>query len=906
MKLRQQTFILLLSTLTLLTFSACSSSDNSNGSDSPEQPASPTVLMPLYKAGTGTELYKVSKDKQTLVKDINTADSSSLAKNFCTTDNAMYFTSTDQTHGFSLWKSTGSEASTTQVSNLYFSYVYDVTCMSERIYFVAEYNNQYGLWQSDGTQEGTYRVSSTDGPIDQASDLTRVGDSLYFTADYQGKDVLWKTNSTGSVTTILKYNNAPITDPDGLIGVDDHLFYFLPGIALWKTNGTSSGTHLIKDNFTYFYDWNMQSLNGYLLFYAEDASTLGDDVLWRSDGTTVGTVALKDANDDYFTNVSLHATPSAIYIISNNKLYKNSTTSNITTLLASASNASFRSMENVADTLYFIRQSTSNTEIWSSTGTAAGTSSLFSINNITQTTYERAVQNLINVNGTLFFTAVDNNAGTELWSSDLTQEGTSVIKDIYPGDVSSYPLDLISFQNKLFFTAHNAQYNREIWKSDGTQEGTILLKNINDKSHESSLDTYQLLFQYKGLTYFIANDGIHGKEVWVSDGTEQGTHMLKDIAVGATSNDIRNFTEYKGVLYFSAEDEEHGRELWKTDGTSDGTILVTDIYPGPKNSYPSQPKILNNKLYFSADTATGKRLFVSDGTDAGTTALIQANGNLLKNLRYLTLIGDLLYFQASGSDDDIEAYVSDGTSAGTHLLKNISTTRSTHPSNFIGTDHLTFFTASPTHGQSALYKTDGTPLNTKVLQDSDGNGLNYINDVVSLNEHVYFQATNGINPGLWMSDGNNTQLLHDYNANILNTPQNLFAHKDLLYFLASPGTEMQLYSSDGTSVHTQAVTDSTTGEILKASYATYNHSTSTLFFVLNNSSNYALDFKTKHVQKIDLNVDGCRYPELKLNTIYETSDSSTYLIHRCSNMDMTLQYADGKLKVIGDIQYEWY
>lgn len=51
-------------------------------------------------------------------------------------------------------------------------------------------------------------------------------------------------------------------------------------------------------------------------------------------------------------------------------------------------------------------------------------------------------------------------------------------------------------------------------------------------------------------------------------------HLVKDInqaaAAGSTSNgdsDPSDFVEFNGHLVFAADDGVHGRELWETDGT---------------------------------------------------------------------------------------------------------------------------------------------------------------------------------------------------------------------------------------------------------------------------------------------------------------------------------------------------
>ena len=55
-----------------------------------------------------------------------------------------------------------------------------------------------------------------------------------------------------------------------------------------------------------------------------------------------------------------------------------------------------------------------------------------------------------------------------------------------------------------------------------------------------------------------------------------------------------------GVLYFAASDGLHGLELWRSDGTVDGTQLVYDLAPGPASSSPGNLFANGERLFFSA------------------------------------------------------------------------------------------------------------------------------------------------------------------------------------------------------------------------------------------------------------------------------------------------------------------
>src|SRR5262249_2297312 len=78
-----------------------------------------------------------------------------------------------------------------------------------------------------------------------------------------------------------------------------------------------------------------------------------------------------------------------------------------------------------------------------------------------------------------------------------------------------------------------------------------------------------------------------------------GTYVYGSVSVG--------FTNVNGLVYFVGDDGIHGRELWQSDGSNAGTVMVQDIYPGgdfngnPNSSDPSSPVAFNNNLYSAAE-----------------------------------------------------------------------------------------------------------------------------------------------------------------------------------------------------------------------------------------------------------------------------------------------------------------
>ena len=227
----------------------------------------------------------------------------------------------------------------------------------------------------------------------------------------------------------------------------------------------------------------------------------------------------------------------------------------------------------------------------------------------------------------------------------------------------------------VYFVANDGITGYELWKTDGTPAGTTLVKDINPGINGIATGGAQpLMVAMNGYLYFAASTAANGEELWRSDGTEAGTTLVKDINSGTTGSAPRNLKNINGVLFFTAGQTSSGTELWKSDGTDAGTVLVRDINPGTVSSIPSNLTQVGANVFFTATTATnGTELWMSDGTNAGTVLVKDINaGTTNTTFQNLTAFGNVLIFSASEAVNGQELWRSDGTDAGTLIVKDIN------------------------------------------------------------------------------------------------------------------------------------------------------------------------------------------------------------------------------------------
>jgi ELWxxDGT repeat protein len=466
-----------------------------------------------------------------------------------------------------------------------------------------------------------------------------------------------------------------------------------------------------------------------------------------------------------------------------------------------------------------------DSSLWATDGTLAGTVQ------ISATIKFEDTYGLLN--GKMIFEGSTPATGSEIFITDGTPGGTSLVKDINAGAVGSGPGVMALLNGFLYFSAETAAEGRELWRTDGTAGGTTLVKDILPGT-AGSMDSVTL-FSSGTYLLFPAESSGSGVELWKSDGTNGGTVLLKEINTAnanADSSNPNNFYRLNSTVLFNATDATHGEELWKTDGTSAGTILLKDINLGSGNSTTFTffgidfPLFIgfhtfNNHAYFNAydGTSTGE-LWVTDGTAANTSLL----KDIVPGLSFSFVAGldavnlsNKFIFPVSDGVSRSELWESDGTPGGTVLFKAFSPINPTDiPEIFIpfsvdfvnGTfsqplyqGNKFFFTAGTMTEGYELWISDGTLAGTSMVKDINsgtGNGIDIENNVSYLytTTDFYFAANDGTNGNeLWKTDGTsaNTSMVADINPAAGNADPALFlVCNGKIMFTATDGDDPDL------------------------------------------------------------------------------------------------------------------
>jgi ELWxxDGT repeat protein len=268
-----------------------------------------------------------------------------------------------------------------------------------------------------------------------------------------------------------------------------------------------------------------------------------------------------------------------------------------------------------------------------------------------------------------------------------------------------------------FFNARAADAVRAVSHkvSDGTTNGTFLVKDIATGTNAPPPTN---AIASGCFFYFTLPTLANGIELWRSDGTAAGTFLLKDINPGTNSSSPNQLTACNGLLFFSADDGSHGPELWISDGTTAGTHIVKDIRPGATGSYPTNLVSTGTNVFFVADDGShGAELWVSDGTSNGTYLaddIVPGIGS--GNIRELGASGGEVHFLAGTSNTSGQLWFSLPQPGGAQFLYDFGEYLPTWPRDYTSLAGKTYFGFL-----SHLGVTDDTPAGTRLIAPDAGN-----------------------------------------------------------------------------------------------------------------------------------------------------------------------------------------
>ena len=395
------------------------------------------------------------------------------------------------------------------------------------------------------------------------------------------------------------------------------------------------------------------------------------------------------------------------------------------------------------------------------------------------------------------------------WFSPVAAQGPEFIKDINPGDNGSFfafrveSKEYVEINGKLIFLVRHDVFGTELWYTDGTADGTQLLKDIKP-GEDSGLPGNPNFTRLGDYIYFFADDGASGLELWRTDGTEANTQQVQDLNPGLPSSilvgrDTAYMTTYRGSLYLGATNgTESG--LFVSNGQRGQVTLVKDI---ASTQGLASFAVSNDQLFFSASQG----LWKTDGTPDGT---VPVSDDLFLGVGWAVDVNGTLLFAADDQprSSNYELWATDGTANGTVKLREI------RPDPLDGgviptlgpvvLGNTLYFAGQDGNSQGGgLWQSDGTPGGTRKIREFNRETPRYFTRLGNNVVFNGFQGATGSESWIYRPESETTELIADLIPLDGSSSPTLFTTVNgKTYFSASCGIESALFETDGTEENT--------------------------------------------------------------------------------------------------------
>lgn len=264
------------------------------------------------------------------------------------------------------------------------------------------------------------------------------------------------------------------------------------------------------------------------------------------------------------------------------------------------------------------------------------------------------------------FMLTTNTSQAQLWKSDGTVLGTSMVKDL-PFTSGYTDFRMTEFDDKIWFTASDDTDQTALWCTDGTELGTLEFSALYPGGYSAT----RILGTTATHLYFAGDDGVIGNELWRTDGIAL-PELVSDVNPDGSSS-VYSATFIDEKMYFSASVGNNGVEPFVSDGTPLGTSMIADLNPDGSSS-PAGFTLCQGKVFFGARSTNGQHpnLYTYDPADQAVETIKGFGHDAYGGVSQMYCWGDEIYFDAANTGYNYELWKSDGTSSGTAMLAEVN------------------------------------------------------------------------------------------------------------------------------------------------------------------------------------------------------------------------------------------
>lgn len=653
------------------------------------------------------------------------------------------------------------------------------------------------LWRSNGTVSGTVLI-----PLGAPATRLRAGGSFGTTFYVFKDDLsMWRTDGTTAVSMTTTLNALPIPTftagatvawfglggalfrinpttqavtlirsfADGLqlgAALGDTVVFLgddgLTGSELWRQSASTMVAAQIRDFTTGSGSSAFTSLvtvNGVVVFRQFGSS----HVLWATDGTSAGTVSLATLPQSASFGPLPTLSSGLSFTFSQSYLTSTDGTPAGTSTLAFTSNTA--SVVAAGSTVFFVG---ADRHLWS-TGSAGPPTQVGVLSNSTGpfliggwfSSLDESVGFIESTpvrltgrpggttrwpNAALYGARGNDGLGVAFAAGAgsepvLLRDGgqTTSLGDFTPGPNSTRITTSIDLGPVTLFTAtpsiSGVPFDVELARTDGTIAGTTMLLEVQPGPASSAIDAFTAI---DGRAWFAADDGITGRELWLSDGSIMGTRLAVDLSPGVASSNPLHVTRFGTGALFTATTPASGTEAWFSDGTSAGTRLLVDAVPGTNSGIDTSFAGFCEAPTLGAFFVANGQLYRTNGTAAGTVVVGAAPDRF-------TCAGDRL---VAIRDGGVEAF--DGTA--TTRLTPLGFAFGFRPTSLASAGTTVFVEASTSFFGNELWKTavaDGGLEQVANIAPGAQSALNGLTSLRLRDRFVFMAANDGFDTEPW-------------------------------------------------------------------------------------------------------------------------------------------------------------